>query len=331
MPEWPLVTVICLCHAQGPYVQAALRSVAALDYPSVELIIVDDGSRDESVEQIRAQMACWADDSPFVRLLALFHPTPLGNCRAFNSGLRLAQGRYVIDLAADDCLCPDGLRLMVRRLEEAGPDWGVAFADIRYMDARGRTGRTYYDRDASGRLRRPVPEGAVFHHLVGNAFLPTVSMLMRRSMLEAIGGYNEALSYEDYDLWVRTGRQWKYAFCDLIAVHKREIPHSHSRQFYRRRANRHLPSTLAIHRYALALVREEAEKDGLATSVRYHLHMAVLTDNHAMAPAFGQVLRALEREHTGDRLWQHVAGLHLPVAWLYQYWIRWQEYRRYGW
>src|SRR5688500_3802276 len=96
----PLVSVICLCYNQARFIREAVASVFAQSYRNVELIIVDDASTDNSASVIRAMVA----ENPAIRCLLLNQN--VGNCKAFNKGLTLSKGDYIIDLAADDVLVP---------------------------------------------------------------------------------------------------------------------------------------------------------------------------------------------------------------------------------
>src|SRR5687767_6161263 len=106
----PLVSVICLCYNQARFVREAVASVLAQTYPHVELIIVDDASTDDSAAVIRSIV----QDNPAIRCLVL--EKNVGNCKAFNTGLSLAKGDYIIDLAADDLLLPRRIESGVQAL-----------------------------------------------------------------------------------------------------------------------------------------------------------------------------------------------------------------------
>ena len=95
----PKVSVICLCHNQANYVSAAMQSVLDQTYPNIELVVVDDGSDDRSKEIIQKFIT-----NTSAQYIAI--PDSIGNCKAFNRGLKIATGEYIIDLAADDVLLP---------------------------------------------------------------------------------------------------------------------------------------------------------------------------------------------------------------------------------
>jgi hypothetical protein len=306
-------------------VRQALASVAAQTYPAIELLIVDDASPDGSPAEIEA----WLAQAPAGRFARppVYWPlaSPHGNCRAFNLALAQAQGQFVIDLAADDWLHPDRVATQVAAFAQLPTDYGVVFHDAWLTNAQGQPLRTYYPRDAQGRLRKPVPTGWVYEAVVGRACLSAPTMMVRREVLAQLGGYNEALSYEDYDFWVRSARHWRYHFQDQVLTYKRTQPHSHRGGFYRLRHNPHLASTLQVCRQAAALNRTPAEGTSLAGSVRYHFRQAVFTENFALAQQFYELLQQLQRPTWPDQLVRALASAQLPLGRFYLWFQAWRN------
>jgi glycosyltransferase involved in cell wall biosynthesis len=303
----PLVSVICLCYNHAPYVAEALASVWSQTYKAVELIVIDDASTDESQQVIRRLL----QEHPEVPFIALEENK--GNCYAFNRGLALAQGEWVIDLAADDILLPERISTQIDLAQSLPADYGVIFSDAWLVNEAGDKLNSYYPRNAEGHLISPVPQGVVFADLLRSAFICTPTMLMRKTLLNALGGYDEALSYEDYDFWVRSGKNWKYAFQDALLTEKRVLKHSHGQSFYQTKHSPHLASTLIICQKALAMVESKEEKQALATSVRYHLRQCLWMECFDLAFGFISVLEQLEMKKTSDFIWQALASLKLPL------------------
>lgn len=274
-----LVTVICLSHNHASYVQEALDSAWTQAYPHVELIVVDDASSDDSVRVIEE----WLKDKSGVPFLKFDQNQ--GNCRAFNQALALAKGEYVIDLAADDVLLPERVSVGVQAMEEAGSVWGVHFSDAWYMDASGKLLKPHYKRNSRGELLRPVPQGWVYADVLKRYFICTPSMMMRRSVLDELGGYDENLAYEDFDFWVRSARYWKYLYTDQVLVKKRVLPHSWSARQYEE-SSRQLASTLAICYKAKALNKTREEDMALGKRLAYELRQAIKHKQWALGKQF---------------------------------------------
>src|SRR6478609_1618577 len=97
MMESPLISVICICYNHAAFVVEAMDSVRSQNYPYIQLIVCDDASTDTSKDVIKAYLKD-------LDILFIDHAVNLGNCRTFNEALSFANGKYVIDLAADDKL-----------------------------------------------------------------------------------------------------------------------------------------------------------------------------------------------------------------------------------
>lgn len=266
------VTVICLCHNQAPYVQEAIQSVVDQTYRPIELIIVDDASHDGSVEKICQILPQLPTN---IELKVLFWRAHVGNCKAFNKALQMATGKYVIDLAADDLLLPERIAQQVKIFENAPEEVGVVFSDAWIGDAQARPLYTFYRRNAQGKLIEQVPSGDVYCQILERYCICAPTMMMRRSVLAALGGYDETLVYEDYDFWVRSARKWKYIFLDQITTIKRKVPRSHGDKIYQWGFSPYRCSTLQVCRKAILLNRTPQENEALARMISYQMRLCL--------------------------------------------------------
>jgi glycosyltransferase involved in cell wall biosynthesis len=310
------VTVICVCYNQGRFVREALLSVVGQTYPNIELIIVDDGSTDDSVARIRAFQA----EFPTATFIPL--PTNRGVCAAFNEGFHRSKGAFLVDLAADDVLLPDRVARQVGVFDELDDSWGVVFTDAGIIDEASQPIGSFYPREPDGSLRKPVPSGDVYRHVLNGYFICTPTMMSRRAVYEALGGYDESLSYEDFDFWVRSARAYKYFYLDGVLTLKRRVTGSNSAQFYNRRHNPHLASTLTVCRKAHRLNRTREEHEALARSVRYHLRQALFTENFGLVRAYGDLLGEVRGLGPADRLLLLLARYRVPLFPLYRFYLR---------
>jgi glycosyltransferase involved in cell wall biosynthesis len=327
MGEPGLVSIICLAYGQARWVAEALESVLAQTYRPLELVVVDDASPDGSAAAIRRWLLV-ARQQPAFQSLAqvVFLPLPrnVGNCRAFNLALRHARGEYVIDLAADDVLLPNRVGTQVAALAQLSAHYGVAFSDVQLVDGHSRPLGTYYARDARGHLRRPVPTGDVYRFVVGLQYISAPSMMVRRQVLDQLGGYDEALSYEDYDFWVRSARHFHYLFQDAVLTQKRQLASSHRGGFYQKGHSPHLASTLAVCQKAARLNQNDQENQNLAISVRHHLRLSLFTENFGLVAQFAQLLREMGHFRWTDQAWVALAKARIG---LYGYYRAWHKLR----
>ena len=184
MTEAPPVSIVMPCYNCKNYVEEAIESCVAQDYDNLEIVVIDDGSTDGSLDIVRA---C-AERSDRIK----FHATPnRGASAARNFGMARAGGRYLIFLDADDILEPAAVRLQVaaaRGLQEHEIAVGQA---VDYLQEQHVT------------RARPAPAERLSEMLLDIPI--TSSLLHRREAVVRVGGFNERmrLARDDYDLFVR--------------------------------------------------------------------------------------------------------------------------------
>lgn len=293
--ELPLVTIVALCYNQAPFVAAALDSILAQTYPNLEVILVDDASTDDS----RSVLSRYAQAHPHWQ--TLFLPQNQGNCAAFNAALHRTRGDFVIDFATDDVLLPARVAQQVAAFQTLSPDYGVVYTDSELIDDRSAFVRHYYRRDGRGRLHPLPAEGWVFAAVLRRHFISAPTMMMRRATLLSLGGYDETLTYEDFDFWVRAARTWKFHFLDAVTTRKHLHQGSKSRRAYRPH-DPYVASTIQVCYKALALCRSPDERVALAARVRWELRQAVRWGNLVGSHALYQLLKQLHAVRLLDRL-----------------------------
>lgn len=282
----PLVSVICLCHNQEKFVQEAISSVLTQTYGHIELIVVDDGSTDGSKQSVR-------DGIKNTKALFIDLEDNLGNCTAFNKGFSKCTGEYVIDLAADDMLLPNRIEEGIRDFNHS-PESGVHFSDAFIMNENGQALRTHYQRGPDGSLQGIVPEGDVYEDLIKTYFICPPTMMVKREVLEHLGGYDETLTYEDFDFWIRSSRYFRYLFNKAPLVKKRMVKKSlGSAQFTFR--SLHLQTTYTVCEKAFRLNRSPQEDQALIQRINYEIRQCVKTFNFSLIPKYTRLRKALYR------------------------------------
>jgi glycosyltransferase involved in cell wall biosynthesis len=189
-PAWPsatpLVTVITPAYNRADLVAETIESVLSQDYPSLEYVVLDDGSRDTTLDVVKR----YGD-----RLRWESHAN-VGEARTVNRGFAMARGDIVGVVNSDDPLRPGAVRRLVEALQRR-PDAVVAYPDWEMIDEHGgrlRTVRTYEFTSYADMVRR--------HYC-----LPGPAAFFRRSLVERIGGRDPELRYTgDLDFWFRAGR-----------------------------------------------------------------------------------------------------------------------------
>ncbi|WP_338762797.1 glycosyltransferase [Bernardetia sp. ABR2-2B] len=273
-----MVSIICLCYNHAEFIAEALYSVFNQTYKNWELIIVNDASTDKSKEII--------DKIVKENLLHTVQTIHLkenkGNCVAFNEGFRISKGKYIIDLAADDKFEIDKLEKQAKTLENADSKTGVCFTNAVLIDEKSnKLGNYYFD------WYKKIPkDGFIFKELIrAGGMICSPTMLIKREVLEELGGYDESLSYEDYDFWVRSARNWKYIFLNENLTFYRKTNHSHSSTF-KKKNNPHLYSTFKVCQKGFYLCRNKEEYKSLSISVLYHFKESLKYKNYKAAKGF---------------------------------------------
>nr|WKN38252.1 glycosyltransferase [Tunicatimonas sp. TK19036] len=268
----PLVSIIALSYNHSNFIEEALDSVCRQTYLNLELIIVDDASTDDSAALIEAYLQKQAVSFPVKTILLKEN---LGNCAAFNRGLALAQGKYVIDFATDDLLLPQRIAQQVACFEDLSLDYGVVFTEAEYIDETGKHLWFHYQE----RLKqlRPIPTGEIYAQVVARYFISSPTMMIRRKVLDEMGGYDERLAYEDFDFWVRSARKWKYAYLDICTTKVRKHWRSMSTQQYQK-GDSQLYSTYLVCEKVQAINRTTEENQALIARVKYEIRQAFLYD-----------------------------------------------------
>lgn len=331
MKDQPLVSVICLCYKHEKFVKAALESVIFQTYPSLELLIVDDASSDQSVARIQEFIAevpqyalAFSDDLLKTQRAGLrveFIPNPqnLGNCRSFNQALKLARGKYLIDLAADDLLLDFRVAHQVEIFEQLDASYGVVFSNTLDIDPEGKALRYHYPIDNQGKSLRKIPSGDVYEEILRRYFISTPSMMIKKKVLDELGGYDENLSYEDFDFWVRASRKYKFYYQDEVTTQKRVLKKSHSSGFSQKKNNPHLESTLTVCHKAFQLNQTDSEHQALSRCVAYHLRQAFFTENFELVKQYHVLLKKIPVPISRmSKVIVLFARLRLPVSVLYR-------------
>jgi len=196
----PLVSVITATYNMGRYVAGTVDSILAQTHPAVEAIIVDDGSTDDTPEVLSR----YADD-PRVRVV---RQENAGQTVAKNRGLAEATGDFVGFCDADDLWRPGKLALQLPHFTNEAV--GVVYGNFQFIDGSGEPIATDRPDTYSGRITGRL--------LVDN-FVHFPTALVRRDIIERMGGFDESLSMGiDFDLWLRISVDHDFLYLPDILV-----------------------------------------------------------------------------------------------------------------
>jgi glycosyltransferase involved in cell wall biosynthesis len=214
----PTVSVVLTAYNVGPYIAEALRSVLAQTYSDFEIIVVDDGSTDETPTAL----------APFRHRITYVAQANRGAGAARNTGLRLAKGEFVTFLDADDVWLPNFLEREVRALRRY-PRAALAFSGGYQTDSQGHIQRPMLPTAPEafwawigrhGDLASGSVEGHLYRELLLRNFIRTPSAVtLRRAILDGTAGFDETMrNGQDYALWVALARRHSFVFVNAPLV-----------------------------------------------------------------------------------------------------------------
>lgn len=200
----PLVTIVTPSFNQGRFIRATIESVLSQDYPNVEYIIVDGGSKDETAK-VAADYAS--------RLNWISEPDR-GQSHAINKGFRMARGSILFWINSDDLILPGAVRHAVEGLR-ANPHAGAVYGEGYLIDEKGRTTRRF-----------PCTEPFNLRKLMYvSDYILQQTAYFRRSAIEQAGYLREDLHFAmDWDLLIRIGKRCPIAYIPEYMGCLREYP-----------------------------------------------------------------------------------------------------------
>jgi len=189
----PLVSVVLPARDCGAYLDAAVASILGQTERRVELIVVDDHSRDGSIAGL-------SREDPRLRVVA---SPGEGIVDALNYGAALARGRYLARMDGDDLSHPQRLERQIAFLE-ARPDVGISGAQVQVFTNRGspRSGYRRYQRWLNGLTTAED----IHRQMFVESPIPHPTAVLRMAVFRDLGGYRGCPWAEDYDLWLRAHR-----------------------------------------------------------------------------------------------------------------------------
>ncbi len=291
MTASPLVTVVTAAYNMARTLPLTVDSILDQTHPRVEIVVVDDGSTDDTPEVL----AAYADD-PRVRV---FRQENAGQTVAKNRALREARGDFIGFCDADDIWVPDKLE---RQLPLFDPEGRIAvvYGGFDVIDGDGAYLRT---------PSFPHPTGRITGKLLADNFVHFPTALVRREVIEAAGGFDESLTMGiDYDLWLRISVDHDFAYAPGVLVHYRVWDGQMSRRRAERFDNAFRLMQRFLERHPGSVTAAERRAAWAHTYVSHGLWLA---GEGRRVEAARDFLRAARLHPWSRRLWLCAANLAL--------------------
>lgn len=208
----PLVSILIPLYNHQRFIGRSLDSIIEDPYPAKEIIVLDDGSTDESAEVVKKWFGAKRD-----QIVGAFEFKSRGNqglCKTLNEMISMARGKYVALLASDDLLLPGGIQARVDYLEKHNDKMAV-FGDCIVIDSNDKL---IYEGGIEnlhhGRKKYLINDSLLGYELVFHFCVPGPVFMARRDTYKAIGLYDETLAVEDWDYYLRLVSQNALGFID---------------------------------------------------------------------------------------------------------------------
>lgn len=210
----PLVSIIVPAYNADAFLEKTLESILSQTYQNFEVLVVDDGSQDQTAEIIQS----FAQRD---RRIVSLQQSNAGVAAARNLALQQARGEYIAPVDADDIWYPHYLTKQVDCLSESDSSFGLVYSWSLDIDERGSLMGGFYNSTIEGEVYRTL----VYKYFVGNASCSVI----RRSCFDKVGGYNSNLKAqnaqgcEDWDLHLRIAEYYQFKVVPEFLVGYRQI------------------------------------------------------------------------------------------------------------
>ena len=251
--EKPEVSVIIPTYNRGWIIEEALDSVFAQNFKDFELIVVDDGSTDNTRNILKS----------YPHEIRVIHQQNMGVSAARNQGIASASGKFIAFLDSDDLWLPKKLTTQVKFFS-ASPDAMICQTEEMWVRNNVRV---------NPKERHKKPSGMIFEPSLALCLVSPSAVMMRRRLFDEVGLFDEELpACEDYDLWLRVSCRYPVYLIDTPLIVKRG---GHEDQLSR---------SPGLDKYRIASLKNIVESD-LLSEAQYRAAVKTLKEKCAIYAA----------------------------------------------
>ncbi|MCB4205439.1 glycosyltransferase family 2 protein [Deferribacterales bacterium Es71-Z0220] len=225
----PLVSVCIPAYNHEKYIAECIQSVIDQDYKNIELIIINDGSKDNTHEVIMSfAEKC---EKRFVRF-EYRNRENRGLSATLNEAVDWSKGKYFTVIASDDVLIKNKVSLLVEKLEILDESYAVAFGNAIFIDNNSnevyidkKTGTyttkengyknflDYYTNERDFDYKDEKKFGS-YETLIAGNYLPAMSYIIKLDIIRKVGAWTNGNTIEDWEMWLKLSKQYKFAYVD---------------------------------------------------------------------------------------------------------------------
>jgi glycosyltransferase involved in cell wall biosynthesis len=305
----PLVTVGLALYNGAEYIIETLNSINNQTYDHIEIVIVDDGSKDHSLEVCRS----WLPDSRFP-VSFLRNESNIGLPATRNVLICNANGKYASLFDQDDIMLPNKIENDISFFEKQNENVALIYSDLNLINERGEPfGNGYFERIGF----KAHKSDDLFLKLVKSNFIPAPSVIVRPEILKKIGGYDETLQFDDWDMWLRLVKDYQFVFQDKVNVNYRI--HNSSMM-----ANRNATSTIIRNKANIRMFEKHVGFDNMHDRALYKKLNELSRYSYFLGdPDAAEIMGNYLKKKFDVKLWIYhkltLTGIRHPSKWFKKY------------
>jgi len=206
----PTISIMIPAYNHEKYVKQTLDSILQDPYPNKEIVIINDGSTDDTHSRIEE----WIAQNGEKITVTYINQENMGLTKTLNKLLKHASGEYLVALASDDYLLPGGLQKRFDYLQKH-PEKSAVFADCIVVDNDNNTlyESGLFELRHANKAKLLTDEG-IKEEFISNFAVPGPVLMVRRDYYKKFGGFNEEMYMEDYDLYLKFAAKNLIGFLD---------------------------------------------------------------------------------------------------------------------
>ena len=224
----PLVTLVIPCYNHERFVQDCIQSIIDQDYRNIELIIIDDGSKDNSITKIEEMIPICQDR--FIRF-EFRSRSNKGVSATLNEEIEWAAGQYLSIIASDDLLHHNKISFLMNKFSLLDDTYAVIFGDVNFINSEGE--KIYinkytrvveannenctssfleiYTQRRKVKYKAPTVFGSYSSLLEGN-YLPAMGAVFKTNYVRSSGGFTNGVRVEDWNIWLKLSKNYRFHY-----------------------------------------------------------------------------------------------------------------------
>lgn len=234
----PLVSVIVPCYNHEEYIEECIKSIINQTYKNIELIVIDDGSKDSSPKLLKE-----------LSLIYNFHfeyQKNIGLSATLNKMINMSTGKYIALVASDDIYTLNKIEILVTEFENLDEDYGIVCGNAQFINNKSeklfhkKNNNKYYDLISYYISSREdiniFSEFGSYTSILASNYIPALSTLIKRNILIEVGLYEEEITLEDWNMWLKLSKKYKMKYINEVVAFYRWHDSNISKTMYKKLA-----------------------------------------------------------------------------------------------